>query len=109
MYRALQINLERPVALKILSEGSRAGAGARERFRREVLALARLEHPNVVRIYGIEEYERIPFLVMEWVNGGDLSTDFATVRCRRAPSLSSPCRWPGHSRLRMGKGSSIAT
>src|SRR5262249_13279038 len=54
-------------------EGRTAGAAARERFRRESWALARLNHPNVVRIYGVGEFEGAPYLVMEWVEGGDLA------------------------------------
>ena len=50
-----------------------AGEGARERFRREMRALARLHHPNVVRIYDVGEHDGLPFLVMEWVEGGDLA------------------------------------
>ncbi len=73
VYRAEQRGLQRPVALKILSDGRTAGAGSRERFRREILALARLRHPNVVRIYGGDEHDGLDFLVMEWVEGGDLS------------------------------------
>ena len=73
VYRAQDRELDRPVALKIVSEGRTAGAAARERFRRESLALARLKHPNVVRIYGVGEYEGLPYLVMEWVEGGDLA------------------------------------
>ena len=73
VYRAEQRGLDRPVALKILSEGLRAAPGLRERFNREVLALARLRHPNVVQIHDVDEYEGLPFLVMEWVEGGDLA------------------------------------
>jgi WD40 repeat protein/tetratricopeptide (TPR) repeat protein len=73
VYSALEIELNRPVALKVVSEGWAACAAARDRFRRETWALARLNHPNVVRIYGVGEYDGLPYLVMEWVQGGDLA------------------------------------
>jgi WD40 repeat protein/tetratricopeptide (TPR) repeat protein len=73
VYRARELGLDRTVALKAISEGRSAGAAARERFRRESLALARLKHPNVVGIYGVGEYEGLPYLVLEWIDGGDLA------------------------------------
>lgn len=73
VYRAEQIVLERSVALKVLSESRIASPGALERFRRAVRALARLRHPNVVRIDDVGEHDGMPFLVMEWIDGGDLA------------------------------------
>jgi serine/threonine protein kinase len=73
IYRAEQRGLDRAVALKVLSEGRGASPGLRERFQREVMALARLRHPNVVQIHGVDEHDGLDFLVMEWVEGGDLA------------------------------------
>lgn len=73
VYHARQEGLERPVALKFIGEGRSAGLVARERFRREALALARLRHPNVVQIHGVGEWGGSAYLVMEWVGGGDLA------------------------------------
>ncbi|HZW32369.1 MAG TPA: protein kinase, partial [Isosphaeraceae bacterium] len=73
VYHAEQIGLDRHVALKVLSDGRVSSPNAFERFRREVRALARLRHPNVVRIYDVGEHNGLPFLVMEWIEGGDLA------------------------------------
>ncbi len=72
VYRAVQDGLDRAVALKVLHEASSADGYGLRRFRREVQALARIRHPNVVQIHDIGAFEGRPFLVMEWIEGGDL-------------------------------------
>jgi len=63
--------LERPVAVKILSD-TLAGDGVYlQRFRREATVAASLQHPNLVPIYDFDAGSR-PYLVMEYVEGGDL-------------------------------------
>ncbi len=52
--------------------GSHAGANALARLRSEAKALARLRHPNIVQIHDIGEHAGQPFLVMEYLLGGDL-------------------------------------
>jgi tetratricopeptide (TPR) repeat protein len=71
VYRAVDRGLARTVALKVLQD--RAGPAARERFRREAAALARLRHPNVVQIYGYSDEDCQPFLAIEYVVGGTLA------------------------------------
>ena len=70
VYRALDDELRRPVAIKVLSGGKIPGAMAR--VHREAMCLARLKHPHVVAIYGTGEVEGVPYLVMEWIAGGTL-------------------------------------
>lgn len=70
VYRAVDRALARTVALKLLHD--RAGPTARERFRREAEALARLRHPNVVQIYGVGTDAAQPFLALEYVAGDNL-------------------------------------
>ncbi|MFN7766552.1 MAG: protein kinase domain-containing protein [Planctomycetaceae bacterium] len=70
VYRGLDIELQRPVAIKVLSGGKIPGAVAR--VHREAMCLARLKHPHVVSIYGTGEVEGVPYLVMEWIAGGTL-------------------------------------
>ncbi len=72
VYRAREADLDREVAVKLLDTGGRLSAQLRERSAREAQALARLHHPNVVRIYRSGEAEGVPYLVMEWVPGGTL-------------------------------------
>lgn len=63
--------LERHVAVKLLSEEVASEPGFAERFRREAQAMAKLDHPNVVKIYDFGESEGVFFLVMEY-HPGDL-------------------------------------
>lgn len=59
-----------PVALKILKAG-RVGTGA-QRFRREFRALAKLRHPNVIRVDAYGDVHGHPYIAMEYVEGTDL-------------------------------------
>ncbi len=65
--------MKRLVALKVLSPAVTKTAGALQRFQREVEAAARLEHPNIVTAYDADEAQGIHFLVMQYVEGSDLS------------------------------------
>ncbi len=71
VFRARQVALERVVAVKVLSS-SVLSPSARARAIREGLTLARLRHPNIVAIFGSGEADGLPFLVMEFVEGGSL-------------------------------------
>jgi serine/threonine protein kinase len=51
VYRATQLQLERPVAVKIIRGEFLSDPAAVERFRREALVIARLNHPNIVTIH----------------------------------------------------------
>ena len=73
VYRARDQHLERDVALKILPPGFLADESARRRFRREALALSKLNHPNIAAIYGLEETNGRTFLVMELAEGETLA------------------------------------
>jgi serine/threonine protein kinase/Tfp pilus assembly protein PilF len=73
VYRARDERLDRDVALKVLPPGVPADEGARQRFRHEALALARLSHPNIATIHDFDHQEGIDFLVMEYVRGTTLA------------------------------------
>ena len=64
--------LDRPVAIKRLHGGLGDDAAGADRFQREADALARLNHPNLVRLFDRGEDERGPWLVMELVEGENL-------------------------------------
>ncbi|MEO0651433.1 MAG: serine/threonine-protein kinase [Planctomycetota bacterium] len=70
--RAIQPGTEREVALKRVGSGILASRSELRRFEREVRMLAQLEHPGIVRVYGLDEVEGQPLLVMEWVEGVEL-------------------------------------
>jgi serine/threonine protein kinase/Tol biopolymer transport system component len=72
VYRARDEKLERLVALKILTPGVLTGQEARRHFRREALALAKLNHPQIAAVYDADEQDGTSFIVMELVEGESL-------------------------------------
>src|SRR5262245_60185888 len=68
VYEAVQVTLDRRVALKILA-GSRTDAVARERFKREARAAAGLHHTNIVPVYGTGEADGVHFFAMQYIDG----------------------------------------
>jgi serine/threonine protein kinase/WD40 repeat protein len=74
VYLARQLDLNRPVALKMILSGEHAGAAERDRFRREAEAVAALQHPNIVQIFEVGEANGRPYLAFEYVGGGSLAS-----------------------------------
>ena len=74
VYKGRQVSLDRPVAIKVLSEKLADVNDALERFNRESLIIARLNHPNIIHVIdrGITA-EGTPYFVMEYVEGADLA------------------------------------
>ena len=72
VYRATDTKLGRDVAIKVLPAEVAEDEGRLNRFRSEAHILASLNHPNIGAIYGLEEAEGKPFLVLELVEGQDL-------------------------------------
>lgn len=73
VYKAIDLKLERPVALKFLPNEIASNQEAITRFKIEAKAAAALNHPNIATIYQIEEAEDNIFIVMEFINGLELS------------------------------------
>ena len=74
VFKARHLRMDRVVALKVLSQRSLEAPDAIKRFQREVHAAARLSHPNIVTAFDADEANGAQFLVMEYVEGVDLST-----------------------------------
>jgi tRNA A-37 threonylcarbamoyl transferase component Bud32 len=72
VFRARDTRLDQPRAVKVIRGGFVAGRVARERFYLEARAVARLDHPGVVRVFFLGEHRHAPFLSMELVTGGSL-------------------------------------
>ncbi len=73
VYRARDSKLNRDVAIKVLPEVFTADPDRLGRFTREAQTLARLNHPNIAAIYGLEESGTVRALIMELVAGDDLA------------------------------------
>jgi serine/threonine protein kinase/Tol biopolymer transport system component len=80
VYRAHDTKLGREVALKILPDSVSADPERRARFAREARALAALNHPNIAQVHGFEDGEPTSALIMELVEGEDLSERIRTGR-----------------------------
>ena len=77
VYRATDSNLKRSVAIKVLPASVAGDADRLARFQREAEVLAALNHPNIAAIYGLEKTADFTALVMELVEGDDLSQRIA--------------------------------
>jgi TolB-like protein/tetratricopeptide (TPR) repeat protein len=73
VYLARDERLQRDVAIKILPAGTLADETARARFRKEALALSRLNHPNIATVHDFDTSDGVDFLVMEYIRGVTLN------------------------------------
>jgi hypothetical protein len=72
VYRAHDTALNRSVAIKVLDPALAADAKAVERFRREAVTSANLEHPSIVRVYDVEQQGSLHYIAMRFVQGTTL-------------------------------------
>lgn len=86
VYRALHLQLNRIVALKMILDSALAGIFVRDRFRVEGMVIARLRHPNIVQIFDYSEVGDVPYFSLEYLSGGTLA-DFT--RHRPQPIIAS--------------------
>ena len=69
VYYARDLQLERPVAIKVLTASRDATSLQLERFQREARAIARITHAHICTIHDVGEVDGVPFLVMELLDG----------------------------------------
>jgi serine/threonine protein kinase len=72
LYRARQVRLDRPVALKLVESDVARDPVIRERLRREARMVAALDHPNVVPLYAAGDEDGTVYIVTRWVEGTEL-------------------------------------
>jgi tetratricopeptide (TPR) repeat protein/tRNA A-37 threonylcarbamoyl transferase component Bud32 len=73
VYKARHLRLNRLVALKMILSGSQASDSDKARFRHEAQAVARLQHPNIVQIFDVDEHLGNSYFSLELVEGGSLA------------------------------------
>lgn len=88
VYRARQELLDRLVAVKVLAPDVIQNTDAVERFRREMRAVGRLDHPHIVRALHADEHDGMHFLVLEFIDGLDLGK---VIDCVETLSIADVC------------------
>ena len=78
VYLAVDVNLDREVAIKVLPAYLTEPAGVRDRFLREARTAAKLSHPNIVPVYRADEKDGVVFFVMRHVDGESLAERLAS-------------------------------
>jgi serine/threonine protein kinase len=73
VYHGHDLKLDREVAIKVLADNYSGDDEIRKRFMREARLAAKLDHPNVVKVFDVSEDDDRPYIVMEYVDGGTLS------------------------------------
>lgn len=72
IFKAYQTNLDRYVALKVMHPALKEDRSFVMRLQREATVIAKLSHPNIVAVHDFREYEGIPFLVLQYIEGKTL-------------------------------------
>jgi serine/threonine-protein kinase len=69
VFLAHEISLDRKVAIKVMSPGLLMDEGMAERFKREAITIANLNHPNIVSVHSVRQVEGLHFFVMRYIRG----------------------------------------
>ena len=87
VWGADDVDLHRPVALKVLSSETLEREDMRARFMREARTAAALNHPSICTIYEVGEVDEVPFIAMERIDGKGLDTRLAEIETLALPEL----------------------
>src|SRR5207253_2317821 len=72
VYLAEQLSLKRKVALKLLRADLATSGNALQRFKQEAEAIARVTHANIVQVHAVGEWQGLPYMALEYVEGRNL-------------------------------------
>src|SRR5260370_9664445 len=86
-FKAEDLLLQRPVAIKAMLPALAAGPASRERFLREARAAAGLAHDHIVPIFAVQEERGVPFLVMPFLKGETLDARLKRVNLLALPEV----------------------
>jgi predicted Ser/Thr protein kinase len=92
VFRAIERELRRPVALKVLPPGLALGASVVERFKREAQMAASLDHPNIIPIYRVGQTASLLYLAMRYVEGRGLDGVIAQQGALAVPAVIAVLR-----------------
>ena len=92
VYRARDPRIGREVAVKVLPATAESDPDRLRRFKLEARAAGALNHPNLLAIYDVGEFEGVPFLVSELLDGSTLRTVIGRGVSRSSPSSRSLAR-----------------
>ena len=93
VFAAREERLGRTVALKLVRPEQLYFAGARERFQREVSAVAKLSHPGIVSVFSVGDEQGLPYFAMELLRGASLDDVLRALAGRQVESLSGADLW----------------
>ncbi|HEX2618691.1 MAG TPA: serine/threonine-protein kinase [Phototrophicaceae bacterium] len=74
VYRAIDVRLNRYVAIKVIQTSFRDNSTYIMRFEREAQAIAQLEHPNIITLYRFGDKDGLLYIAMQYIDGADLAT-----------------------------------
>ncbi len=77
VFKARNVRLDRTVALKMILAGHLATSADVQRFRAEAQSVAQLDHPNIVPLYEVGDYEGQQYFAMKLIDGGSLADDLS--------------------------------
>jgi len=99
VYRAQQLDLDRTVALKVLRPGLALEPRHVDRFHREAVAIARIDHPGIVQVHAVGESEGYHFIAMECVDGPHLGQVLERLPRERPLTAADLAEATGDARL----------